>query len=470
MSHRHPAGSRGIAMLAMVATIVVACGQTASTSPGTQVSSASPGASSGAAASPSPARSTPRPQPAADVAIEVVLDGLTAPVGLVAPPDGSGRLFILEQAGSILVLKDGERETQPFLDISDRVVPLTPDYDERGLLGLAFHPDFANNGRFFVYYGAPLRKGAPAGLDHTNTLSEFRADPADPSRADQASERILLQFEQPQFNHSGGGLGFGPDGFLYLGTGDGGGQGDASEGHSPQGNAQDTAKLNGKILRIDVDGKEPYAIPSDNPFATSGGEPEIYAYGFRNPWRLSWEPAGQRRLLVSDVGYGRYEEIDVVVNGGNYGWRIREGAHCLDVDAPLTDPTDCQLTGAGGEPLIDPVVEYSHRAVGVAVVGGYRYRGSALTSLRDQYVFADFSGDPTNDLSTPLGSLLVATPEEADGAPWEWRRLKLADGRLNRFVTGMGEDADGELYVMTRLTLGSSGTTGEVLRLVAPAP
>ena len=400
-----------------------------------------------------------------------MLDGLSAPVGLVAPPDGSGRLFILEQAGTILILDPGASQAKPFLDIRDRVVPLIADYDERGLLGLAFHPDFAANGRFFVYYGAPLRKGATAGLDHTNTLSEFRIDPVDSDRADPGSERVVLQFEQPQPNHSGGALGFGPDGDLYLGTGDGGGQGDASEGHSAQGNAQDTAKLNGKVLRIDVDGKEPYAIPDDNPFATGGGAPEIYAYGFRNPWRLSWEPdgrpaaPGERRRLRPLRGDRRRP-----VNGGNYGWRIREGAHCLDVDAPLTDSTDCPPTGAEGEPLIDPVVEYTHRAVGVAVVGGYLYRGAALPALRGQYVFADFSGDPTNDLSPPLGSLLVATPAEAAGVTWDWRRVGIAEGRLNRFVTGMGEDADGELYVLTRLNLGPTGETGEVLRLVAPAP
>ena len=466
---RHPRW-RFAALLVLTLSGVAACTPSTSTPSTAPTPPSSSMAPSGSTASASPARSTPVPPPAPDAAIQVVLDGLTAPVGLVAPPDGSGRLFILEQAGLILVLKPGEAKAQPFLDVRDRVVPLMPDYDERGLLGLAFHPDFATNGRFFVYYGAPLRKGAAAGLDHTNTLSEFRVDPESPDRADPASERVLLQFEQPQFNHSGGALGFGPDGDLYLGTGDGGGQGDASEGHSPQGNAQDLSKLNGKILRIDVDRKEPYAIPQDNPFVRGAGEPEIYAYGFRNPWRLSWEPAGQRRLLVSDVGYGRYEEIDVVVKGANYGWRIREGAHCLDVDAPLTETTDCPPTGADGEPLMDPVVEYTHRAVGVAVVGGYRYRGSALTSLRDQYVFADLSGDPTNDLSTPLGSLLVATPEEADGVAWDWRRVELADGRLNRFVTGMGEDADGELYVMSRLTVGPTGTTGEVLRLVAPAP
>ena len=253
---------------------------------------------------------------------------------------------------------------------------------------------------------------------------------------------------------------------LYLGTGDGGGQGDASEGHSPGGNAQDLAKLNGKILRLDVDGKRPYAIPKDNP-KIDGARPEIYAYGFRNPWRLTWEPGGARRLLVSDVGYGRYEEIDVVNGGANYGWRIREGTHCLDVDQPLTETADCPTTGAAGEPLVDPVLEYAHKDVGVAVVGGYVYRGSAIAGLRDQYVFADFSADPDNNLSFPRGSMLVATPIDGEGT-WDWRRLVLSDGSLSRFVTGMGEDAAGELYVLTRTRLGPVGTSGEVLKLVPP--
>jgi glucose/arabinose dehydrogenase len=291
-------------------------------------------------------------------------------------------------------------------------------------------------------------------------------DPAHPDTADPTSERVVLQFEQPQFNHSGGGLGFGPDGMLYLGTGDGGGQGDASAGHSPQGNAQDLTKLNGKILRLDVNGKPPYAIPADHPSLGPNARPEIYAFGMRNPWRLAWEPTGAHRLIVSDVGYGRFEEIDVLVPGGDYGWRIREGAHCLDVAAPLTDPASCATTGADGKPLIDPVLEYTHRAVGVAVVGGYVYEGSAVPGLRNRYVFADFSADPNNDLSQPLGSLLVADP--APDGPWPWGRLTVAGGPLNRFVTGLGQDGSGELYVLARTNLGPVGTTGEVLKVGAP--
>ncbi len=457
-----------IALSVLVLVWVAACGP----APSTVVPSASstgvaptPAATTSAVTSSAPTAGA-EPSITADAAVETVVDGLVAPVGLVTPPDGTARLFVLEQTGLISILQPGAGTVTPFLDLRDRVVELRPDYDERGLLGLAFHPDFAANGRFFVYYGAPPRTGAAAGSDHTNTLSEFRVDAAQPDRADPSSERIVLQFEQPQFNHSGGALGFGPDGMLYLGTGDGGGQGDASEGHSPGGNAQDLTKLNGKILRLDVDGKRPYAIPKDNP-TIDGARPEIYAYGFRNPWRLSWEPDGGRRLLVSDVGYGRYEEIDVVEKGANYGWRIREGTHCLDVDQPLTEKADCPTIGAAGELLIDPVLEYAHKDVGVAVVGGYVYRGSAIAGLRGRYVFADFSADPDNSLSFPRGSMLVATPVEGTGT-WDWRRLVLSDGGLNRFVTGMGEDATGELYVLTRTRLGPVGTSGEVLKLVPP--
>jgi glucose/arabinose dehydrogenase len=438
----------------------------ASTSP---TASAPPSAGPSASAAPSGSPETSAsPSASADVAVQTVLDGLTAPVGYVAAPDGGDRHYLVDQTGVIYVVEGGQRSARPFLDLRDRLVSLDREYDERGLLGLVFDPEYATTHRFFVYYSATLRDGAEPGMDHTDTLSSFEVDDSNADQVDTASERRILEFEQPQPNHSGGALGFGPDGFLYLGVGDGGGAGDASPGHSIQGNAQDLDKLNGKVLRLDVSDDRGYAIPRDNPFASSGGRPEIYAWGFRNPWRLSWEPAGERRLILSDVGYGRYEELDVVIKGGNYGWRIREGAHCLDVDHPLEEVTGCPTTGADGEPLIDPVVEYSHDDIGVAVVGGYRYHGSAIPGLRDQYVFADCSGDPNDDLGAPLGSLLVATPSDKDGATWEWRRLVVASGPLGRFVTGMAEDPDGELYLMTRRRLGPAGATGEVLKLVPP--
>ncbi len=433
-------------------------------------------ACSPASATPS-TQTTPRPSPSeppestatgepADVALEIVVDNLVSPIGLVVAPGDTDRVFVMEQTGEIHVLKGGARVATPFLDLSEQLVRLNTEYDERGLLGLAFHPDFATTRRLFAYYSVPPRPGAEAPADHTNRLSEFRVSTDDPDRADPASERIILEFEQPQPNHSGGGLGFGPDGFLYLGTGDGGGRGDADEGHSPQGNAQDPAKLNGKILRIDVDGDDPYGIPADNPLASDDGRPEIYALGFRNPWRLSWEPSGERRLLVSDVGYGRYEEVDAVVSGGNYGWRIREGAHCLDIERPLEDVTGCPTADDSDRPLIDPVIEYTHREVGIAVVGGYVYRGTEIPALAGRYVFADFSADWTTNDPQPRGSLLVAEPGPND-ADWEWRRLSVASDKLDHlFVTGMGEDSTGELYVMARRSFGPISRTGVVLKIV----
>jgi glucose/arabinose dehydrogenase len=459
----------------LVIAIVAGCG-----SSGPSGSAAASARSGGGSPSPTPPASPPArsaapgpsvdPSPAIDPAridLEPVVAGLEAPVGLVASPTVAGRTFVLEQDGRILTLDGSTLRDRPFLDVSASIVALIPDYDERGLLGLAFHPGFATNGRLFVYRGVPT---TGPGFDHANRLSEFRLDPKTPDRVDPQTERVILEFGQPQFNHSGGALGFGPDGFLYLGTGDGGGRGDADEGHSVQGNAQDLAKLNGKVLRLDVDGRAPYAIPPDNPFAGAGGtggRPEIYAWGFRNPWRLSWEPDGGRRLLVSDVGYGRYEEIDAIVRGGNYGWRIREGRHCLDIDQPLVATDDCPSGGPGGEALIDPVVEYSHRQVGIAVVGGYVYRGAAVPALKGRYVFADLSKDWSGNVAIPRGSLLVADPVAADGAPWNWTRLAVAGKPfLGDFVSGMGEDADGELYVLVRSRLGPEGTTGQVLRIV----
>jgi glucose/arabinose dehydrogenase len=421
-------------------------------------------------ASPSPIQSPSSTGTVADVALETIVDDLISPIGVVdAPGDAVTRSYIVEQTGRVLILENEQLLPTPLLDLSERLVRLNRDYDERGLLGLAFHPDFAANGRVYVYYSAPAREDAPAPKDHTNRLSEFRVG-LDADVADPGSERVILEFEQPQPNHSGGALGFGPDGFLYLGTGDGGGRGDADPGHSEQGNAQDLAKLNGKILRLDVDStaEGPYGIPPDNPFKLSDdSQPPIYAFGFRNPWRLTWEPDGDRRLLVSDVGYGRYEEIDAVEKGGNYGWRIREGAHCLDIENPLEEVTGCPTSDEASRPLIDPVIEYSHQEVGVAVVGGYVYRGSAIPQLQGRYVFGDYTPDWTTPEPEPHGSLLVAQPGPSDGQ-WPWRQLTVAGDALNNFfVTGMGEDATGELYVLARRVSGPTRRTGIVFR-VAP--
>ncbi|MGH3014120.1 MAG: PQQ-dependent sugar dehydrogenase [Gaiellaceae bacterium] len=433
------------------------------------------------AAVPSSAAAQAEEPPA--VGLRTVADGLTSPVTLTSPGDGSGRLFVVDQAGLIrLLMPDGTLRPEPFLDLRGRMVTLMPGFDERGLLGLAFHPQYAANGRFFVYYSAPLRAGGPAGFNHTSHISEFRVS-ADPNRADPASERILLQVDEPQFNHNGGTLLFGPDdGDLYISLGDGGGANDVGLGHVADwfadnggGNGQDvTENLLGSILRIDVDAGTPYGIPPDNPFAGSPGLDEVWAYGFRNPYRMSFDSGGTHQLFVGDVGQNSWEEVSIVSAGGNYGWNVKEGTHCFDAENPNQEPATCpDVVGAGhprtGDPLIDPIIEYPQARLGgpgVAVVGGHVYRGSALPQFRGRYLFGDWS----RSFGQPNGSLFVAKPRKS--GLWNMQELRVATsptGRLNARLLGFGQDAAGELYVLTTNNTGPTGTTGRVLKLVRPS-
>jgi glucose/arabinose dehydrogenase len=402
------------------------------------------------------------------VGVELVAEGFTSPVDLVAVPDGSGRLFVVDQVGTIWGLSaTGQRLDQPFLDIRDRMVPLSASYDERGLLGLAFHPQFKDNGRFFVYYSAPLRAGAPKGWNHTSHLSEFQVSGSSPDEADPGSERIVMQVDEPQANHNGGEIMFGLDGYLYIGLGDGGGANDTGLGHSPMGNGQDTSVLLGKILRIDVDGKQPYGVPADNPFVGKGGREEIFAYGFRNPWRMSFDTAGDHQLFVGDVGQNLWEEVDIVVNGGNYGWNLREGTHCFDPAHAKISPDQCPDTGANGEPLHAPILDYDH-GHGTSITGGYVYRGSRLPELTGQYIFGDWTGYWAQDATR----VLAATPSTTGGGQWTYAEITLVvpgGGNAGRFLLSFGQDASGELYVLTSESSGPAGSTGRVLRLV-PAP
>ncbi len=438
------------------------------------------------AAVPSTAAAQTEEAPA--VGLRTVADGLTSPVTLASPGDGSGRLFVVDQAGLIRVLTpDGALRPEPFLDLRSRMVTLMAGFDERGLLGLAFHPQYAANGRFFVYYSAPLRAGAPAGFNHTSNISEFRVSSADPNRADPASERVLLQVDEPQFNHNAGTLLFGPDdGDLYISLGDGGGANDVGLGHVADwfadnggGNGQDvTQNLLGSILRIDVDRGAPYAIPADNPFAgTPGcadGCDETWAYGFRNPYRMSFDSGGSHQLFVGDVGQLSWEEVNIVSAGGNYGWNVKEGTHCFDAENPNQEPAACpDIVGAGhprtGDPLIDPIIEYPQARLGgpgVAVVGGHVYRGSALPQFRGRYVFGDWS----RSFGQANGSLFVAKSRKR--GLWQMQELRVATsptGRLNARLLGFGQDAAGELYALTTNNTGPTGTTGRVLKLVRPS-
>lgn len=341
------------------------------------------------------------------------------PVDLQQPDDGSGRLFVVEQAGRILVFANNRdvASAKVFLDIRDRV---NDAGNEEGLLGLAFHPSYRENGYFYVNYTAanPRR----------TVVARYSVSGSDPDAADPATELVVLTFTQPYSNHNGGQVSFGPDGFLYIGTGDGGSGGD------PQNNAQNRASLLGKMLRIDVDNPQAqknYGIPAGNPFAgnTAGYAEEIYAWGLRNPWRFSFDPV-TGRLWAGDVGQNSYEEVDIIENGGNYGWRVMEGFHCYN------PASGCDQSG-----LIKPVVEYG-RDQGASITGGHVYRGGSVPELVGKYIYADFvtgriwgltynsASDFTNDLLLNSGKNISAFGVDAN------RELYICsfDGSIYRFT------------------------------------
>ncbi|WP_435364692.1 PQQ-dependent sugar dehydrogenase [Haloarchaeobius sp. DYHT-AS-18] len=392
------------------------------------------------------------------IALEPVAEGFTAPLGVEFAP-GDDRPYVVDQTGTVDVVEDGERSR--FLDVRDRMVSLG-GYEERGLLGLAFHPEYEENGRVFARYSAPRRSGTPSNYSHTFVLAEFTADG---DSAPTGSERTVLEIPQPQPNHNAGAIDFGPDGYLYVATGDGGGAGDRGTGHVADwydavsgGNGQDvTENLLGSVLRIDVDGRDgskPYAIPDDNPLVGREGLDEHYAWGFRNPWRMSF--AGED-LLVADVGQNRYEEVSLVRAGGNYGWNVREGAHCYSA-------SDCPTETPDGDPLVDPVVEYPHErdgeTLGIAVVGGYLYQGDAVPELADRYLFGDWRGGSG-------GRLYVADP--TDDGQWPMASVQVAGQGtvLDALLLSFGEDHDGELYVGTTRSTRLSGDSGVVSRVTA---
>lgn len=336
------------------------------------------------------------------LSFETVAQGLESPIGIANAGDGSNRLFIIEKPGRIRVVQDGMLLDTAFLDITDRV---DSDSYERGLLGLAFHPGYASNGWFFVNYTD--RSG--------NTVVARYEVTADPNIADPASERPLLNVNQPASNHNGGHVVFGPDGYLYIGFGDGGAAGDVFA------NGQNTNSLLGSILRIDVD-EIPYRIPADNPYAgTDAVLDEIWAYGVRNPWRFSFDSL-TGDMYMADVGQNIYEEINVQPasspGGENYGWPIMEGFSCYDSDT-------CDETG-----LTMPVAEYNH-SQGCSVTGGYVYRGEDYPALYGVYLFGDFC----------TGVMWGLAPDETGG--WNLRELTTVGMQISTF----GEGEDGTLYI-----------------------
>lgn len=358
------------------------------------------------------------------------------PILLTHAGDASGRIFVPLQHGLIHILDQGAKTSKStvFLDISDKV-----SYDdktnEEGLLGLAFHPRFTDNGEFFVYYTNRAKK-------HQNVVARYRVSKSNPNLADPSSEEIVLTLDKPFWNHDGGTIAFGPDGFLYIATGDGG------LANDPFGNGQKLSSLLGKILRIDVDrktGDRAYAIPEDNPFANdSSARGEIWAYGLRNVWRMAFDPA-TGKLWAGDVGQDTWEEIDLITKGGNYGWNIREALHTF-VPKGGKPPDDDKKPSN----MIDPIWEY-HHDLGKSITGGLVYRGKTIPELVGAYVYADYVS----------GKMWALKYDESAGKVVANREIPLPRAFP---VMSFGEDADGEIYFMT------FSPTSECIYRLAPAP
>jgi len=423
------------------------------------------------------------------IKLEPVAGGLVAPnKGVVASGERS-RLYVVDQPGVIWALELETGVLTPFLDVGptgmNLLIPLgflgPNTFDERGLLGLAFHPDYRSNGRFYTYTSEPssgppsFPSTLPAGTapDHQNVISEWRAVmPGNPSLGVQAGRRVLARIDWPQFNHNGGDLAFGPDGLLYVSTGEGGNADDQGIGHGPNGNAQDLRVPLGKILRIDVNGTNStngqYGIPQSNPFVSSeaGALPEIFAFGFRNPFRMSFDTR-TGELFVGDVGQNDIEEVDRVVRGGNYGWRVKEGTLFFDPNGDADGFATREPPGAVPRRLIDPIAQYDTHHEGHSVIGGFVYRGTLLPQLREKYVFGDFSvlfKFPSGPHD--YGRLFHIRPGPRRGELSPISELQIAGGNaVSLAVLGFGQDADGEIYVMGNVSGVPFGTDGVVMRL-----
>lgn len=388
---------------------LIACGaQKAPTLPAPETSTVAPTSTTSSSSTLEIPKQTQLPASFGDpnaYAWNQVAGGFEMPLLVTHAGDGSGRLFVVEQPGIIHVIENGLRLSQPFLDIRYEV---GSQANEQGLLGLAFHPDYASNGYFYVNY---------TGLDGDTVISRFQVS-ADRNRANPDSEQRLLQAEQPFPNHNGGHLVFGPDGYLYIGLGDGG---DADD---PLGNGQSLQTMLGKLLRIDVNASEPYGIPDDNPFAAGGGLPEIWAYGLRNPWRFSFDRI-TGDLYIGDVGQRQWEEINMLPAGSgagvNLGWSYFEGTHYFRGSIPE------------GVNFIFPVTEYDHGSR-CSITGGYVYRGATLPAWNGVYFYGDFCSGEI------LGLYLAADGTWVSDVLWDTSAL----------ITSFGQDEAGELYLVDR--------------------
>lgn len=368
--------------------------------------------------------------------LEKVIEGLHAPLALENAADGSNRLFVAQQAGQILIIKNGQLLEEPFLDIHSKLVPMENKYMDTGILGFAFHPQYRSNGRFFVHYSAPSSK---KGSDHKSVLEEFTVSSTNADKANPVGKHIL-EVEQPEANHNGGNIVFDQKGYLYLGFGDGGGQGDA---HQVIGNGQDLNKLLGKIIRIDIDHGNPYQIPADNPFVGKEGRDEIWAYGLRMPWRISFDKK-TGELFCGDVGQNSYEEVNIIEKGKNYGWRAMEGE----------TPYDTTLYEKGGV-FTAPIHTYSH-PLGISITGGYVYRGKQFPVMEGKYFFGDWA-------------FKVFYLEKNANQQWIRQDCQVEGKSDNSFefrVNSFGIDEQGEIYIVTQDEIGAISPTGVVYKMI----
>ena len=416
-------------------------------------------------------------QGSVQVKLATVASGLTAPLELTSPADGSGRLFIVQQTGQILILENGAILPTPFLDVANRLVPLFPDYDERGLLGFAFHPDFNNEAapgfhKIYTYTSEPVDGPADftvrdlSPFDHQAVIAEWQVSATNPDVIDPATRREVMRIDEPQFNHNGGKLAFrATDHYLYLSLGDGGNANDVGDGHNPiKGNAQDKTNVLGKLLRIDpldpalttgspdpISENGKYRIAHTNPFLPQPrAVGEIFVYGLRNPFRFTFD-ATLDQLIIGDVGQNNIEEIDLGVSGSDYGWNKKEGTF-------LFNPHDGTITSdPNPDPrLVNPVAEYSHFD-GIAVIGGFTYRGTLVPVLSARYIFGDLFGT--------TGSARLFFTYLANGVIYEFQ-MGNPNPLAGSFLKGFGQDDAGELYVMIDTNIGPSGTGGQVLKIV----
>ena len=423
------------------------------------------------------------------VNLTTIKTGLVSPVGGAVAPGIWNRIFVLDQLGKIWsIYVSGPRagQSQVFLDLSARLVPLglfSPmNYDERGLLGLAFHPDYQKNGLFYTFTSEPAAGHAPDFTTSTAPRSPLHANEVEEQSVitewhvnasgtvEQSSARELLRIGKPQFNHNGGALAFGPDKLLYISLGDGGSEDDEGPGHALHGNAQSLAANNvlGKILRIDPLGRNSanggYGIPASNPFVGRAGADEIYARGFRNPYRMSFD-SNTGKLWVGDVGQNDIEEVDVLTKGRNYGWPVKEGTFLFDDGACLSDSHAFVYQDSPGVPAryADPLAEYDHvDGVGspetrVAIVGGFVYRGAKIVALKGRYIFGDYSAEIG---TSAAGHMFVLDSNN------QVRELIAANRNpLALAVLGWLRDQHGEIYLLANGTGTLNGTSGMVLRL-----